>query len=66
VLSSGDAADTKVPDPDNGDRAPFGVWSTGSGRICMRHRIDMVAKWAEKGSTQSGGEAFSLGFVLWR
>lgn len=25
----------------------------------------MVAKWAENGSTQSGGEAFSLGFALW-
>jgi len=44
----------------------FDVWSAGSGRMSMRQRIDMVAKWAEKGSTQSGGEAFSLGFVMWR
>jgi len=28
--------------------------------------MDILAEWAEKGSTQSGGEAFSLGFVMWR
>jgi hypothetical protein len=27
-------------------------------------KLAMVAEWAEKGSTQSGGEAFSFGFVM--
>ena len=40
--------------------------ATACGSIRRRQEMDMVAEWAEKRSTESGGKAFSLGFVTWR